>query len=211
MPHSTISAALLATALFSVCGRAQQQYSIDPNSVPIATRDEWCQSQQTSCPLLCLQLPGASGSTTENSCDPTTLVFSCVCGNGLTPNASEYSQTIPFFECQEYGNQCVTACNGDTTCQAACRDDNPCGAQNPTRVNVTTTSSAMSSTTLPAGASSGTAGVVYTGLGGAAATQTSSSSSDTKKSNAQAALDLGRSYGLIAVFTGIFAGFALVI
>ena len=68
----------------------------------------------------------------------------------------------------------------------------------------------MSSTTLPAGASSGTAGVVFTGLGGAVATATSSSSSDSKKSSAQAALDLGRSYGLIAVFTGLFAGFALV-
>ena len=68
----------------------------------------------------------------------------------------------------------------------------------------------LSSTTLPAGASSGSAGVVYTGLGGAVATQTGSSSSDTKKSNAQAALDLGRSYGLIAVFSGLFAGFALI-
>lgn len=67
----------------------------------------------------------------------------------------------------------------------------------------------MSSTTLPAGASSGTAGVVFTGLGGAASTSTSTSSSSTK-SNAQAALDLGRSYGLIAVFSGLFAGFALV-
>jgi len=208
MPSFKISAAILATALFSITGQAQ--YSIDPNSVPLSTRSQWCQSQITSCPLLCLQLPGASGTTSANDCDATTLTFDCVCGNGQSPNASEYSQTIPYFECQEYGDQCVTACNGDSTCQAACRDDNPCGAQNPTRVNVTSTSSAMSSTTLPAGASSGTAGVVFTGLGGAVATQTSSSSSDTKKSNAQAALDLGRSYGLIAVFTGLFAGFALV-
>src|SRR5271163_1563967 len=104
--------------------------------------------------------------------EQTTLDFDCVCGNGQSPNASEYSQTIPYFECQEYGDQCVAACNGDSTCQGACRDNNPCGAQNPTRVNVTSTSSAMSSTTLPAGASSGTAGVVFTGLGGAVATQT---------------------------------------
>jgi len=208
MPSFKISAAILATALFSITGQAQ--YAIDPNSVPLSTRTQWCQSQITSCPLLCLQLPGASGTTSANDCDAATLNYECVCGNGMSPNASEYSQTIPYFECQEYGNQCVAACNGDSTCQGACRDDHPCGAQNPTRVNVTTTSSAMSSTTLPAGASSGTAGVVYTGLGGAVATQTSSSSSSTKKSNAQAALDLGRSYGLIAVFTGLFAGFALV-
>jgi len=66
----------------------------------------------------------------------------------------------------------------------------------------------MPSTTFPAGASSGTAGVVYTGLGGGAvATATTAAS---KKSGAQAALDLGRSYGLVVVFGGLFAGFALV-
>jgi len=67
----------------------------------------------------------------------------------------------------------------------------------------------MSSTTLPAGATSGTAGVVYNGLGGAAATTTPASSSDSK-SGADAALDLGRSYGLAVVLAGLFAGFALV-
>ncbi|KAG0651778.1 hypothetical protein D0Z07_2021 [Hyphodiscus hymeniophilus] len=209
MPSFKISAAILATALFSLSS-AQQQYAIDPNSVPISTRNSWCQSQIASCPLICLQYPGSSSTTEANDCDATDLTFDCICGNGLSPNASEFSQTIPFFECQEYGNQCVAGCGGDSTCQAACRDNNPCGAQNPTRVNLTSTSSTMSSTTLPAGATSGTAGVVFTGLGGSAATQTASSSSDTKKSNAQSAIDLGRTYGLITVFVGLFAGFALV-
>jgi hypothetical protein len=69
----------------------------------------------------------------------------------------------------------------------------------------------MTATTAPAGATSGTAGVVYTGLGGgAAATTTPSSAQSTTKSGAQAALDLGRSYGLAVVFGGIFAGFALI-
>jgi hypothetical protein len=72
-----------------------------------------------------------------------------------------------------------------------------------------------STTTLPAGATSGTAGIVYTGLGGGAvATPTgnsgSGSGSDTKKNGSQMALDLGRSYGLAVVFAGLFAGFALV-
>ena len=63
----------------------------------------------------------------------------------------------------------------------------------------------------PAGVASNTAGVVYTGLGGGGgAVQTASSSSDTKKSGSQMALDLGRSYGLIVVLAGLFAGFALV-
>jgi len=68
----------------------------------------------------------------------------------------------------------------------------------------------MASTTVPAGATSGTAGVVYTGLGGGVAAATTTAASSTKKNGAQAALDLGHSYGLAVVFGGLFAGFALV-
>jgi len=212
MPSFKLCAAVVAMTIIS----AQAQYSIDPDSVPLSTRTSWCQAQLASCPLLCLQNPGSTDSTTvANDCDPTSLTYSCVCGNGLTPSLANYSQTIPFFECQEYGNQCVAACDGDQSCQSGCRTNNPCGAQNPTRINTTSTSSMASTTTLPAGASSGTAGIVYTGLGGGAvATPTgnsgSGSGSDTKKNGSQMALDLGRSYGLAVVFAGLFAGFALV-
>jgi len=206
MPSFRVSAALVATAIFSL--NAQAQYSIDPNSVPIATRQSWCQSQIASCPLLCLQNSGTDDSTTtSNDCDATSLTYDCVCGNGLTPSLANYSQTIPYFECQEYGNECVAGCGGDSSCQSACRADNPCGAQDPTRVN-STTSSTMASTAT--GTSTGTAGLVYTGLGGSAATQTAASKSGDKKNNSQMALDLGQSYGLAIVFAGVFAGFALI-
>jgi len=216
MPSFKLSAAVVATGLFSLSARAQ--YNIDPSSVPISTRTSWCQSQLATCPLLCLQNSGSEDSTTTaNDCDPQTLNYDCVCGNGLTPSLANYSLTVPYFECQEFGNQCVAACNGATSCQSACRANNPCGAQNPTRINVTTTTSVASNTNLPAGATSGTAGVVYNGLGGGAvATPTGDSGSvsgsapDTKHSGSQTALDLGRSYGLGVVFVGLFAGFALV-
>jgi hypothetical protein len=68
----------------------------------------------------------------------------------------------------------------------------------------------MASTTLPAGATTGAGGVVYTGLGGGAAATATTGASSNKKSGAQAALDLGRNYGLAVIFGGIFAGFALV-
>jgi len=205
------SAAVVAAALISMTIRVASQavYYIDPSSVPLSTRTSWCQTQMTSCPLLCLQLPGESSTTEANDCNPNTLTFDCICGNGQSPNASEFSQTLPYFICTEYGTQCVAGCGGNTACQSACRDDHPCGAQDPTRVNVTTTSSSTTATTLPAGATSGSAGVVYTGLGGAVATATTAASSN-QKSSADAALDLGRSYGLVVVFTGIFAGFAWV-
>lgn len=69
-------------------------------------------------------------------------------------------------------------------------------------MNLTSTSATMTATA----GSTNTAGVVFTGLGGAAATTAASGS----KSGSQAALDVGRSYGLAIVFSGIFAGFALV-
>lgn len=214
MPSIKLSAAVLATALFSMSVRAQAVYTIDPTSVPLSIRQGWCSSQSSTCPLLCLQLPGSSATTESNDCDAESLQFDCVCGNGLSPNATQFSQTLPYFICTEYGTQCVTACNGNTGCQSACRADHPCGAQNPIKVNVTTiTSSSASSTALQAGETSGTAGVVYNGLGGAAPTTTAanSQSTDSKKSGSQMALDAGRSYGFAVVFAGLFAGFAMVL
>ncbi|KAB8304175.1 hypothetical protein EYC80_003594 [Monilinia laxa] len=145
----------------------------------------------------------STGSTTTetNSCDASSLTYECICGNGLSPNASEYSLTLPYFICVQYGQDCVAACNGDNTCSSACRDDHPCGAQNPTRIN--TTSSVTQSATGTSGASS-TNAVAYTGLGG-------SSSTSTPKSGAQLTMDFGKSYGLAVVFAGVFAGFALVL
>ncbi|KAH9220595.1 hypothetical protein DL95DRAFT_383093 [Leptodontidium sp. 2 PMI_412] len=214
MPSFKTSAAVLAAALFSLSVHSQSVYTIDPDSVDLPTRQGWCSSQTAACPLLCLQLSGNSSTTAANDCDAETLSYDCICGNGLSPNASEYSQTLPYFECQAYGNQCVAACNGNTPCQSACRDDHPCGAQNPTRVN-TTTSSSATATTLPAGATTGAGGaVVYNGLGGDATTTAASgaqaTSADTKKNGAQMALDIGRGYSFAVVFASLFAGFALV-
>ncbi|KAJ5037453.1 uncharacterized protein L3040_007628 [Drepanopeziza brunnea f. sp. 'multigermtubi'] len=151
----------------------------------------------------------------HNRCEASDLSYSCICGNGLTPNLTEYSQTLPYFTCTEFGSQCVANCNGDSLCQSACRADHPCGAQNPVKVNLSTvTTASATKTNLPAGATSGPAGIVYNGLGGAATTPASDSSnsqSNTQQSGAEIALGLGHSYGLAVVFAGVFAGFALVL
>lgn len=60
--------------------------------------------------------------TTEtNTCDSDNLTYQCVCDNGLSPNITQYSQTLPYFICQQWGNNCVAGCNGDNTCQSKCR------------------------------------------------------------------------------------------
>ena len=210
-----------AIAAVSVLFTSVGSQSIDPNEVPIATRDTWCTNQISACPLICTQETGGSAATYANTCDPTSLAYSCVCSNGLTPNISEYSQTIPYYTCTQFNNDCVNNCGtGNNNCASNCRTNNPCGAQNPTRVN--TTSTASSSTAKASGSgSSGSSTAVYSGFGTAATTTGSSQSSTTSsssssssnssmsKSGAAMMVDLGRVYGLGAVAAGIFAGFAL--
>jgi len=146
-------------------------------------------------------MPAGSSSTATNTCDAASLTYSCVCGNGMSPNSSQYSETLPYFICQEWGVQCVSACGNNNTCQSACTQDHPCGAQSPTRV---TTTSTISSATAAA-TTSNSAGVVYNGPAGSAST---SSSSDSN-SGAHPALDLGNTWGLAMGVAGFFVGFTL--
>lgn len=198
--------------LISICASAiglAAAQSIDPNSVSSGTRSQWCLAQTTQCPLICSQYPGESAATAANDCDPKTLVYNCVCAvNGLSPNVSEYSQTIPYFVCTESNNNCVAACNGNSNCQSACREDNPCGAQNPTRVNESTITTSATSTNGDAAASTASDGAVFTGFGGSDATTTPAADEGNSPTSAAALLlDLGQLYGLGVVATGIMGGF----
>lgn len=134
----------------------------------------------------------------------TTLTYGCVCGNGLQPNISEYSLTLPFFVCQEWGTQCVAACGQDNTCSSNCRQDHPCGALSPTRANTT---SSAAGTTATASNSATTSGQIFTGLGGG------SSATGTAKSNfAAPKFEAGRSLvGVVLTLGGLAAGFTLIL
>ena len=140
--------------------------------------------------------------------DQSDLSYSCVCSNGISPNASQYSQTIPYYECTESNTQCVNNCpQGNSACQAACRTNNPCGAQDPVRVNLTTSSSTMAATA--ASTATGSGGADYTGFGGAAAT--TSSSTDGKSAASTLAVSFGQTFGIGVVACGFLAGFVLIL
>ena len=127
------------------------------------------------------------------------LTYGCLCGNEKQPNISEYSLTLPYYVCQEWGNQCVKGCGQDNECSSKCREDHPCGAQNPSRHNATKTDTASSpdATDDP--------NAIYTGAPGS-----SDNSGDlSSKKAAGVALDVGRSYGLAIIFASLFAGFAM--
>ncbi|KAJ5974342.1 hypothetical protein N7481_011552 [Penicillium waksmanii] len=186
---STVFASVLLV-LASVLTPVNTQ-SIDINSVAQATRDYWCSSQKAACPLICLQLPGATGSPVDNTCDADTLSYSCVCSNNVSPNASEYSQTMPYYICTEANTECVNKCT-TSACAAACRSDHPCGAQDPKRVNVTTTTTSAAATT-----STATSSAVNTNEATGAATRY--------------ALEMGHIYGTFILISGFIAGFAILL
>ncbi|KAF2716709.1 hypothetical protein K431DRAFT_307551 [Polychaeton citri CBS 116435] len=218
--------ALASAAAISV---AYAQYAIDPQSVSNVTRDGWCDQQKTQCPAICLQVTDGSSSATEhNDCYPDSLTYSCVCSNGFSPNISEYSQTLPYFICTEWGTQCVANCGSNNYCANDCRANHPCGAQDPRRYNLTTTSSSGTATKTghatatndgDSGATTDANGnVAYSGFGSGSTSQetgssaSSTSASDAANDNGAAALrDFGSAWGLITVFGGLFAGFAILL
>ncbi|KAF2234950.1 hypothetical protein EV356DRAFT_532236 [Viridothelium virens] len=195
------SSLIAATSILALFGYTIAQ-TIDPNSVDIGTKNGWCTAQTSSCPLICLQQPGASG-TTSNTCDPNSLSYTCVCNNNVTPNATQYTQTIPYFECTESNNQCVTNCGQNSACQSNCRTQNPCGAQDPYKGNATVSSILASQSTASATATNG-ATQTFNGFGGAT---TSSGSSGS----ARVSVEMGHNFGLATMALGVFAGFAILL
>jgi hypothetical protein len=95
----------------------------------------------------------------------------------------------------------VKNCNGVQSCQSACRTQNPCGAQHPERVNITTRVTTTAASTSPP------TGVVYTGFGGAATADPKTDGG----SSVTAPIDIGRVYGLFVVMGGILAGFGVLL
>jgi len=188
------SAALAATVVFASIAKAQ--YSIDPDSVPLSTRQAWCSSQTFQCPVICEQLSPLP--TLVNECDPTTLTYGCLCGNNQQPNISEYSLTLPFYVCQQAGNDCVANCGQNNECSSACRQDHPCGATDPKRFNTTATASTTSVPT----ATQTSSDTIFSGTPGSSGTSSS-------KNAAISALEVGRAYGLAVVLGSMFVGFAM--
>lgn len=115
----------------------------------------------------------------------------------MQPNASEFSQTIPYFLCTDRNNLCVVNCEGDSACQSSCRQDNPCGAQDPTRVTLTTSLSTASAT--------------------ASSDEIKGNSDDKNEGDdggsgaGRLALEIGQVYGVGVMVAGFVGGFALLL
>ncbi|KAK0747774.1 hypothetical protein B0T21DRAFT_343514 [Apiosordaria backusii] len=173
-------------------------YWIDPDTVPLSARKAWCNDQRSTCPTICRQT--SVGQPLVNDCDADTLTYGCLCSDNKQPNMSEYTLTLPYHVCTAWGTQCVKDCGTNNLCSAACREEHPCGAQSPTRVNETKTA-----TTSTASETSTPTDGIADGFGDG------TQNNNNRPGNGAGALALGNAYGLAVVATGLFAGFTMLL
>ncbi|KAF2433285.1 hypothetical protein EJ08DRAFT_731634 [Tothia fuscella] len=164
--------------------------SILPNSIKPELRLSWCRAQQNTCPETC-----PNGQTSKNDCDPNTLTYNCQCLNNPTGNISDYAQTLPSLQCDEWKGQCVQSHPNDLAGQTFCQSFT-CGKKNATAL--VGGSRGGSSSSSAAAASSG-----------ASSTATSSGGAASTSKSAAMVLRVGREYGTGAVAVGLLAIFGL--
>lgn len=102
---------------------------------------------------------------------------------------------------------CETNCNGDSNCQSACAANKPCGASDPTRVNVTSTSTTSSKKT---GTATSTSGGTTVDENGFAVTGTPPPSTTGNANGAARIIEVGSVYGMGLLVAGMAVGVAMV-
>ncbi|KAF7168507.1 hypothetical protein CNMCM5623_001527 [Aspergillus felis] len=182
-------AIVLSTLVAAAAAGNNYTFPAGFNIAQVSSTDKaaWCLAERNSCPSIC------GGIADSNSCDSSTLQFSCVCSNGTEADVSPYMQTIPFFVCQETYKQCIAASSTqdqDEKCTAAQKG---CGTLNATASSTsssTTTSSAISTATQSATGNQAAST--------ATATTTTSSSATAHASNAAVRLVGEHATGVMA-------------
>ncbi|KAI5283226.1 hypothetical protein KEM54_002304 [Ascosphaera aggregata] len=113
---SLFLATSLAASVFAQNNGFEMPAGFNPGVVSDGDKTAWCQGQLSSCPKIC-----PDGVASKNTCNPTSLTFSCICGDGSTPNVAEYKNTLPFFVCEENFGQCINAHPNDLAGQKECK------------------------------------------------------------------------------------------
>ncbi|CAK4012988.1 Hypothetical predicted protein [Lecanosticta acicola] len=195
------SALLVAISALAAVTSAQNYstsgaLSVDDSQLSESLRQAWCRAQTNSCPQIC------GGQASPNTCDPTTLNYTCTCTNGNTPNISSYDQTIPSFVCAQWKTNCVANHPNDLDGQTGCLSV-VCGDRNASSGIASTTSSASASATASS-TSSGTSGAT-----GSATKSASASGTSATSTGAAVALSVAQNYGTGIVATALLALFGL--
>ncbi|KKY29134.1 hypothetical protein UCRPC4_g00166 [Phaeomoniella chlamydospora] len=137
----------------------------DSSEVSASTKESWCLAELNTCRTVC-------GSASTNTCDDTSLTYECTCSNGTTPDLTAYTNSLPYYICQETYIQCIEDHPNDADGQADCAEAEVCGTLNATSAatsSAAASSTAAASTTLDSSSAAATSAA-------ASATNTSSSS-----------------------------------
>jgi hypothetical protein len=139
------------------------------------------------------EFPPTCLSTPSNPTLPQNLLtYTCTCASGPTPNVSDYQQTLPALECDEWVKECVAGSMSLATNNFCL--SHVCGNK------TAAAGSAASSTPSSSAGAENTA--TATATGGAESTATHS---------AAMALRAGRDYGTGALALGLVSLFALLL
>ncbi|KAK6354021.1 hypothetical protein TWF730_008441 [Orbilia blumenaviensis] len=158
----------LAAASFVSAQAGIGNQTIIPSSVDLNTRNGWCRSERDTCTTLC------SKNWSTNDCDQNTLEFACVCADGSKPDLVSYTNTLPFFICQQYIAQCVAGNATEPDLQNICRNTNTCGDQDPADFVPTTTIRTTPAQSSTSSRANGTSTPPVTTTGGSDAPATTS-------------------------------------
>ena len=134
----------LASCLTVAVVTAAVYPAIDPYSIDDDTKETWCTQQEASCESLCHD--EFQGVPDINECYVDDLQYFCICPDGHSPSASEYSLWIPYQLCILSVQECSDNCDHDAACSEDCYKKQ-CGSQNPTTHHITTTTSTPTPTT----------------------------------------------------------------
>ncbi|KAF2744090.1 hypothetical protein M011DRAFT_470753 [Sporormia fimetaria CBS 119925] len=123
------TAVLAAAATFTSFAVAQNETSnlppgfppccsLDPNTIELEQRQEWCRAQRNTCPELCggINQLDRAGQT----CDINTLEYTCKCANGTEPDMAKYQQSVPGLMCFKWYDNCIAASGEDLEFQTQC-------------------------------------------------------------------------------------------
>lgn len=173
------------------------------SAIDESTREFWCQSQVSQCPLLCQDL----GKTDiKNKCYPENLFYECVCTGNTSPNLTEYSQTIPYFQCTLDQSDCIKGCGAaGNDCSNQCKKTFKCGATDPKKANKTKTASASKASKTSSSSSDDTDD---DGFGSAGDSDDDDDGDDSSDQNA--AGRIGGTIGTALVALGVAAGAAFI-
>ncbi|EXJ96290.1 hypothetical protein A1O1_01416 [Capronia coronata CBS 617.96] len=175
--------------------------SFNPAGVDSTTAFNWCHAQLNTCPQIC------GGAASQNQCDDTAFTYTCVCANGTVPDCTAFTETLPFYICQESYIQCINNNPNDAQAQSVCASNEQCGTRNATAEALAASSAAATTAAATTSAAASSSAAPSTSSSSASATAASATASATQSGLAAAGLSQQLTTGAFAAL--LMAAFKL--